>query len=353
MYVVKTSLLKFNFRNIMRILGIETSCDDTGIAVYDSIDGVIFNKVYNQSHLYNLYGGIVPEFAARKHSETLIILLQKFFKTNYISKSSINAIAYTSGPGLVGSLLIGASLGTALAFSLNIPVVLVNHMEAHLLTPMLEHSVPDFPCLALLVSGGHTQLIKVFKIGDYQLLGESRDDAVGEAFDKVAQFLGLGYPGGLNLSKLAQSGVPGVFNFPRPMIHHSGLDFSFSGLKTHVFNVIQKQQNNFQTRANIAREFESAIVDSLVIKCEKALKKLKYKTLIVSGGVSQNNVLRMRINKMVYQHNCKALYPNSKYCTDNAAMIAYTGFIRFRKFNSLNLEIIINPNWSIIDLKPI
>ncbi|AAO26794.1 putative O-sialoglycoprotein endopeptidase [Buchnera aphidicola str. Bp (Baizongia pistaciae)] len=335
------------------ILGIETSCDDTCVAVYDTNNGVIFNQVYSQSQLYNYYGGIVPEFSARKHLEILIVLLKNIFKKGKISKNLIDAVAYTAGPGLVGSLLVGASVGTALAYSLKVPVVLVNHMEAHLLTPMLENIKPTFPFLALLVSGGHTQLINALGIGEYELLGETLDDAVGEAFDKVAQALGLGYPGGSNLSKLARSGIPGTFNFPRPMINNSNLNFSFSGLKTFVLNIIQKNNNDFQIKANIAREFENAVVDSLVIKCIRALKKLKYTTLVVSGGVSKNDVLRMHINRIIKQYNYKVFYSHLKYCSDNAAMIAYVGSIRYKKFKSLNLEIKINPNWSIVDLAKI
>lgn len=337
----------------MRILGIETSCDDTAIAVYDSEFGIIFNQVYNQADLNDTYGGIVPELAARKHSETLVVLLKNLFFIGKISKDSIDAVAYTSGPGLAGSLLIGASVGTALAFSLNIPVVLVNHMEAHLLTPMLSKRQPKFPFVTLLVSGGHTQLINALGIGNYKLLGSTRDDAAGEAFDKIAQLLGLKYPGGANLSKLARLGISGKFNFPRPMISCSGLDFSFSGLKTYVTNIIKKNNDDFQTKADIAKEFESAVVDSLVFKCIRAMKKLNYNTLVVSGGVSKNKILRKSLNKIINKYSYKVFYPMSEYCTDNAAMVAYVGYVRFDKFKSFNVNIKINPSWSIEDLKKI
>ncbi|XBC41313.1 MAG: tRNA (adenosine(37)-N6)-threonylcarbamoyltransferase complex transferase subunit TsaD [Buchnera aphidicola (Nurudea yanoniella)] len=337
----------------MRILGIETSCDDTGIAVYDDVQGIIINKLYNQSYLHNFYGGIVPELASRKHLEMLSLLIKDILQNCYIDKHSIDGIAYTAGPGLVGSLLVGASLSTALAFSLNIPTIQVNHMEGHLLTPMLEIKKPKFPFLGLLVSGGHTQLINAWNIGKYELLGETLDDAVGEAFDKVAKLLGLDYPGGPNLSNLAKSGISGYFNFPRPMINQNNLNFSFSGLKTFVSNVIKSEGNSLQTRANIAKEFENSVIDVLVTKSKKALKELNYSTLVVSGGVSVNTELRKQMNNMINDIRGEVFYPRAELCTDNGAMIAYVGMLRFKKFSNFNLEIFVYPKWSISDLKSI
>ncbi|ANF16873.1 hypothetical protein XW81_00270 [Buchnera aphidicola (Schlechtendalia chinensis)] len=337
----------------MRILGIETSCDDTGISVYDSIEGILFNKVFSQFNSYNSYGGIVPELASRKHLEVLSKLIQNSFEEFNLDKNSINAIAYTAGPGLTGSLLIGASLAVALAFSLNIPTISVNHMEGHLLTPMLEDKKPKFPFIGLLVSGGHTQLINARGIGEYELLGESLDDAAGEVFDKVAKLLGLKYPGGSNLSKLAESGVRKNFCFPKPMINQKNLNFSFSGLKTFVSNVIKKEKFDFQTRANIAKEFEHVIVEILVEKSKRALEKLNYTTLVVSGGVSINKVLRKKLNNMMNIRKGKVFYSRPELCSDNGVMIAYVGMLRFRKFKSFDLRILVHPRWSITELKSI
>ncbi|XBC37720.1 MAG: tRNA (adenosine(37)-N6)-threonylcarbamoyltransferase complex transferase subunit TsaD [Buchnera aphidicola (Meitanaphis elongallis)] len=337
----------------MRILGIETSCDDTGIAIYDDTIGIIFNKLYDQSYLHNYYGGVVPELASRKHLEVLAVLIKNTLKEFNIDKRSINAIAYTAGPGLIGSLLVGAALATALAYSLNIPTILVNHMEGHLLTPMLGCNAPKFPFVGLLVSGGHTQLIHAHSIGKYELLGESLDDAAGEAFDKVAKLLGLNYPGGPSLSKLAESGVLNYFNFPRPMINRANLNFSFSGLKTYVSNMIKKEKIDFQTKANIAKEFENAVTDVLVSKSKKALEQLGYTTLVVSGGVSINVVLRSKLNCMAKNYKKEIFFPKSELCTDNGAMIAYVGMLRFKRFSSFDLKIIVYPKWSIVDLKSI
>ncbi|QCI23098.1 tRNA (adenosine(37)-N6)-threonylcarbamoyltransferase complex transferase subunit TsaD [Buchnera aphidicola] len=336
----------------MKILGIETSCDDTGIAIYDSVEGIIYNKLYSQSYFHNFYGGVVPELASRKHLEVLAILIKDMFVESGIDKRSIDAIAYTAGPGLVGSLLVGASLSTALAFSLNIPTILVNHMEGHLLTPMIEQKKLQFPFVGLLVSGGHTQLINAYDIGKYELLGESLDDAVGETFDKIAKLLGLSYPGGPSLSKLAQSGILGTFNFPRPMIHRMDLNFSFSGLKTFVTNIIKMKKHNFQTQANIAKEFEHAVTDVLVNKSKRALEQLNYATLVVSGGVSMNSMLRYKLDGMIKCYKGQVFYPKLELCGDNGAMIAHIGMLRFKE-SSYDLNISVYPKWSITDLKPI
>ncbi|HXK00317.1 MAG TPA: tRNA (adenosine(37)-N6)-threonylcarbamoyltransferase complex transferase subunit TsaD, partial [Buchnera sp. (in: enterobacteria)] len=291
--------------------------------------------------------------AARAHMHKTVPLIETVLKKSGCSIKSINAIAYTAGPGLIGSLLIGASISHALSFSWNVPIVPVNHMEGHLLSPMLEEKKLDFPFIALLVSGGHTQLIQAFEIGVYKLLGESLDDSVGDAFDKTAKSLGLRYPGGPALSQLAQHGTPGRFKFPRPMIHSSDLNFSFSGLKTYTSNLINKQEKDFQTRADIAYEFESAIVDSLVIKCQQALKKTGLHRIVVAGGVSANNVLRKKIKKMVVNCNTEVFYVRPEFCTDNGAMIAYVGMLRFKQRQYSKSNIFVSPNWLLSQLTTI
>lgn len=340
----------------MRVLGIETSCDETGIAVYDQYQGLMANEVYSQM-LHADYGGVVPELAARDHIQKIVPLILSALKQAKSSKTDIDGIAYTAGPGLVGSLLVGATVAKSLAYAWKLPVIDVHHMEAHLLTPMLEKRFdPDFPCVALLVSGGHTQLILVHGVGKYKILGESMDDAVGEVFDKIAVLLGLKYPGGALLSQVAKKGVLGRYIFPRPMIEKPGLNFSFSGLKTSVAQTIMiHTEGDIQVRADIACAFEDAIIDTLVIKCCRALRQTGLKCLIVSGGVSANRVLRIRLNKMmhnIFQGN--VFYPQLEFCTDNGAMIAYTGLIRLQAgFFQKNLSIIVKPRWSLEDLPAI
>jgi len=313
----------------------------------------IINLLHSQVDSHAHYGGIVPELAARIHMHKIVPLIETALKKSRCSIKSISAIAYTAGPGLIGSLLIGASITHALSFSWNVPIVPVNHMEGHLLSPMLEEKKLNFPFIALLVSGGHTQLIQAFEIGAYKLLGESVDDSVGDAFDKTAKLLGLRYPGGPCLSKLAQYGTPGRFRFPRPMIHSSDLNFSFSGLKTYTSNVINKQEKDFQTRADIAYEFESAVVDSLVIKCKRALKKTGLHRIVVAGGVSANNVLRKKIKKMAINCKSEVFYVRPEFCTDNAAMIAYVGMLRFKQRKYSKLNIFVSPNWLLSQLTTI
>lgn len=336
----------------MKVLGIESSCDDTGIAVYDSKKGLLINEIYNQNMLNNINGGIIPELASRQHMKSMIFLLQKIFKKKDIK--DINLIAYAAGPGLVGSLLVGASFACSLGFSRNIPVIPVNHMEAHLLSPMLESQSITFPFIALLVSGKHTQIIGVHQLGEYELLGNCLDDAAGEAFDKIAKLLGLKYPGGPELSKLASSGIKNVFYFPRPMIYHSSLNFSFSGLKTYVSKVIEKSNKSVQAKANIAKAFEDAVIDILLIKTKKALKEKKWKNLVIAGGVSANYLLRKRAERMMKKDfNGKVFYTGVDLCTDNGAMIAYLGFLRQKEAKLPQLDILVKPKWSIIDLSPI
>lgn len=283
----------------MRVLGIETSCDETGIAVYDDKAGLLANQLYSQVKLHADYGGVVPELASRDHVRKTVPLIQAALKEANLSAKDIDAVAYTAGPGLVGALLVGATIGRALAFAWGVPAVPVHHMEGHLLAPMLEENAPEFPFVALLVSGGHTQLISVTGIGEYLLLGESVDDAAGEAFDKTAKLLGLDYPGGPMLSRMAQQGTVGRFTFPRPMTDRPGLDFSFSGLKTFAANTIRANGDDDQTRADIARAFEDAVVDTLAIKSKRALDQTGFKRLVIAGGVSANQTLRLKRNNFV------------------------------------------------------
>lgn len=334
----------------MKILGIETSCDDTGIAVYDSKYGLLINKLFSQSFIHNKYGGVVPEIAAREHVLSISNLINKVLKsTNKFNINSINAIAYTSGPGLVGSLLVGATFGTALAYSLGIPTILVNHMEAHLLSVMMEKKCPIFPFLALLVSGKHTELIYAHKIGKYTLLGKSIDDSAGEAFDKIAKYLNLKYPGGPEISKIAKFGVLNKYFFPRPMINKNNLNFSFSGLKTSVINFIKKKNNiNFQFQADVSNAFEQSVTDILVNKCEKAIKITNINRLVISGGVSSNQELRKKLKNMIRKYNGEVFLVKPEFCTDNGAMIAYVGMLKYQcnKIQS-NLNVIVNPKWKI------
>ena len=279
----------------MRVLGIETSCDETGIAIYDDEKGLLANQLYSQVKLHADYGGVVPELASRDHVRKTVPLIQAALKEAGLSSNDIDAVAYTAGPGLVGALLVGATVGRSLAFAWDVPAIPVHHMEGHLLAPMLEENPPEFPFVALLVSGGHTQLISVTGIGKYELLGESIDDAAGEAFDKTAKLLGLDYPGGPMLSKMASQGTEGRFVFPRPMTDRPGLDFSFSGLKTFAANTIRNNDDSEQTRADIARAFEDAVVDTLMIKCKRALDQTGFKRLVMAGGVSANRTLRAKL----------------------------------------------------------
>lgn len=315
----------------MYVLGIETSCDETGVAVYCSERGLLAHQLYSQVALHAEYGGVVPEIASRDHVKKLLPLLNLSLQQAGITKFDLNGIAYTSRPGLVGALLVGAAFGRSLAWALNIPSIAVHHLEGHLLAPMLEPEQPAFPFLALLVSGGHTQLVTVEEVGKYFLLGESLDDAAGEAFDKVAKLLGLPYPGGAELSKLATQGQAGRFHFPRPMTDRPGLDFSFSGLKTAAINSIRTNSPiDLPTKADIACAFEEAVIDTLVFKCRRAVLETGLKILVLAGGVAANQRLRTEINSMMLQQDGKTYYPRLEFCTDNGAMIAYAGYQRLR-----------------------
>ncbi|UDG79505.1 tRNA N6-adenosine threonylcarbamoyltransferase [Candidatus Ecksteinia adelgidicola] len=330
----------------MRVLGIETSCDETGIAIYDDKQGLLANKIYSQIKLHSNYGGVVPELASRNHTRKIIPLIQSVLKETNLSGKDIHGVAYTAGPGLIGSLLVGATVGRSLAFSWNVSSVPIHHMEGHLLTPMLENTSLSFPFVGLLISGGHTQLIHASNIGEYKLLGQSLDDAVGEAFDKTAKLLGLNYPGGVMLSKIAKDGILNRFIFPRPMTGRPGLNFSFSGLKTFAANIIRSNNNDNQTRADIARAFEDAVVDTLIIKCKRALNYTGLKKLVIVGGVSANATLRKKISKVMHKRGEKVFFPHPKFCTDNGAMIAYAGLIRLKHNTKKTLNISVYSRWS-------
>lgn len=337
----------------MRVLGIETSCDETGIAIYDSETGLLANQLYSQIALHADYGGVVPELASRDHIRKTVPLIQEALKQANLSAKDIDGIAYTAGPGLVGALLVGSTIGRSLAFAWNVPAIAVHHMEGHLLAPMLEETPPEFPFVALLVSGGHTQLISVKGIGQYELLGESVDDAAGEAFDKTAKLLGLDYPGGPILSKMAQQGTAGRFTFPRPMTDRPGLDFSFSGLKTFAANTIRQSGDNEQTKADIARAFEEAVVDTLAIKCRRALEQTGYNQLVIAGGVSANKPLREKLEQLMQQRKGKVFYARPEFCTDNGAMIAYAGMVRLQAQEKSDLAITVRPRWPLSELPAI
>jgi len=345
----------------MIVLGIESSCDETGIALFDSDKGLLSHALHSQIEVHAEYGGVVPELASRDHIRYLVPLLRQAFTLAGIKKSEIDGIAYTAGPGLIGALMSGASVGRSLAWALGVPAVEVHHMEGHLLAPMLEDEPPPFPFVALLVSGGHTLLAQVKGLGQYELLGQSLDDAAGEAFDKTAKLLGLGYPGGPALAALAEQGKHGVYKFPRPMIDRPGLDFSFSGLKTFALNTMQKAAHadgadgelNQQVKADISLAFEEAVVDTLKIKCRRALEQQQCKTLVIAGGVGANKRLRAELAEMVGQLGGKLYYPRIEFCTDNGAMIAQAGCFRLLAGQTQALEIDARARWSMQDLTAI
>ncbi|MCW9717451.1 tRNA (adenosine(37)-N6)-threonylcarbamoyltransferase complex transferase subunit TsaD [Avibacterium sp. 21-599] len=342
----------------MRILGIETSCDETGVAIYDENNGLIANQLYTQIALHADYGGVVPELASRDHIRKTAPLIQAALAQANLTASDIDGIAYTCGPGLVGALLVGSTIARALAYAWNVPAIGIHHMEGHLLAPMLEENAPHFPFVALLVSGGHTQLVRVDRVGQYEVLGESIDDAAGEAFDKTAKLLGLDYPGGAALARLAEKGTPNRFTFPRPMTDRPGLDFSFSGLKTFAANTINqtiKEERTLteQSKADIAYAFQQAVVETLVIKCRRALKETGFKRLVIAGGVSANQQLRQALAELMAQLGGEVFYPQPQFCTDNGAMIAYTGFLRLKHGEHSPLEIEVKPRWAMTELNEI
>ncbi|SNY52290.1 O-sialoglycoprotein endopeptidase [Arsukibacterium tuosuense] len=337
----------------MRVLGIETSCDETAIAIYDGEKGLLSHVLYSQIPLHADYGGVVPELASRDHVKKTLPLIKQALLQAGTNASEIDGVAYTAGPGLAGALLVGATIGRSLAYAWQKPALAVHHMEGHLLAPMLEDNPPPFPFLALLVSGGHTQLVGVEGIGRYQLLGESIDDAAGEAFDKTAKLMGLDYPGGPLLAKLALTGDSKKYKFPRPMTDRPGLDFSFSGLKTSAANVIAKEGSSEQVQADIAASFQQAVVDTLVIKCERALEQTGYQRLVIAGGVSANLSLREQLAVLLKQRGGEVYYPRKEFCTDNGAMIAYAGYQRLQAGQQQDLTIGVTPRWPMQDLAPV
>ena len=340
----------------MLVLGIETSCDETGVAVYDSDRGLLAHTLYSQVKLHAEYGGVVPELASRDHVRKILPMLNKVMDQAAVDKSELDGIAYTAGPGLMGALMVGGSMATALGYALDIPVLGVHHMEGHLLAPMLEDRPPHFPFVALLVSGGHTQLVSVLGIGQYELMGESVDDAAGEAFDKTAKLLDLDYPGGPVLAEMADRGQIDRFSFPRPMTDRPGLDFSFSGLKTFTRNLIEKNRGDDvlpddQTILDICAGFQEAVVDTLVIKCTRAVRQVKMKTLVIAGGVSANSRLRHKLEVALEKEGVEVFYARHEFCTDNGAMIAYAGCQRLLAGQRNPLLISATPRWPLDQLE--
>ncbi|MDH3647192.1 MAG: tRNA (adenosine(37)-N6)-threonylcarbamoyltransferase complex transferase subunit TsaD [Gammaproteobacteria bacterium] len=349
----------------MRVLGIETSCDETGLAVYDDQAGLLGHALHSQAGLHAEWGGVVPELASRDHVIRLIPLLREVFSSwpgpgkaphpgpppgGGRGGPPVDGVAYTAGPGLVGALLTGAAFARSLAWAWGIPAIGVHHMEGHLLAPMLERDAPGFPFLALLVSGGHTLLVHVHDLGRYEILGETRDDAVGEAFDKTAKMLGLGYPGGPAVAALALLGKPGAVEFPRPMTRRPGLEFSFSGLKTAVLRAVERAGDEEQARADIARGFEDAVIDTLAIKCARAIEQTGLGTLVVAGGVGANVRLRERLQRECECSGVRVCYPRQEFCTDNGAMIAYAGLQRLRAGAGDPPVFWARPRWSLDEL---
>jgi len=340
----------------MLILGIESSCDETGIALYDSRRGLIAHALHSQIDMHAEYGGVVPELASRDHIRRALPLTQHVLDQAEASIDDIAGIAYTQGPGLAGALLVGTSIAEALAFTLGVPTVGVHHLEGHLLAPLLEENPPPFPFVALLVSGGHTQLMRVSDIGDYQLLGDTLDDAAGEAFDKTAKLLDLGYPGGPAVAKLALRGRPGQYNLPRPLLNSGDLNFSFSGLKTAVLNIVNQKRAESgelseQVKADVAYEFQEAVTEVLTTKCMAALRETGLDRLIVSGGVGANKRLRERLDQATKRKLCHVHYPRLEFCTDNGAMIAFAGAMRMQHAKAGNHAFTVRPRWDLAELQ--
>ncbi|RRU15115.1 MULTISPECIES: tRNA (adenosine(37)-N6)-threonylcarbamoyltransferase complex transferase subunit TsaD [unclassified Stenotrophomonas] len=338
----------------MRVLGIESSCDETGVAVYDTAltgpEALRAHAVYSQIALHAEYGGVVPELASRDHVRKLLPLIRQTLAEAGLGVNDIDGVAYTAGPGLVGALLVGAGVARSLAWALEVPAVGVHHMEGHLLAPLMEDDPPEPPFVALLVSGGHTQLVAVDRIGQYRLLGETLDDAAGEAFDKTAKLMGLPYPGGPQLAALAERGTPGVYKFTRPMTDRPGLDFSFSGLKTQVLMAWRDSDQSETTRADIARGFEDAVVETLAIKCDRALDAAGCDVLVVAGGVGANRRLRARLDEMARRRGGRVCFPRPALCTDNGAMIAFAGALRLEAGQHNPPQVQVTPRWDMATL---
>ncbi|HEY7673796.1 MAG TPA: tRNA (adenosine(37)-N6)-threonylcarbamoyltransferase complex transferase subunit TsaD [Burkholderiales bacterium] len=343
----------------MLVLGIETSCDETGVAVYDSSRGLLAHALHSQIALHAPYGGVVPEIASRDHIRRLLPLVRQVATKARIAEADLDAVAFTQGPGLAGALLVGSAVASSLAFSLEIPAIGVHHLEGHLLSPLLEKEPPAFPFVALLVSGGHTQLMKVAGVGDYQMIGETLDDAAGEAFDKIAKLLGLGYPGGPALASLAERGRPDRYAFPRPMLDrmekHGDLDFSFSGLKTAVVTLVRRHAPGPQTNADVAAGFQEAVAEVLVAKSVAALKRADLKRLVVAGGVGANLRLRTLLDLAATREGFRVFYPALEFCTDNGAMIALAGCLRLKAGGpaSVSRTFTIRPRWDLASVQPL
>ncbi len=341
----------------MIVLGIESSCDETGLAIYDSERGLLAHVLHSQVEVHAEYGGVVPELASRDHIRYLLPLAGQAIDRAGIRLQQLDGVAYTAGPGLIGALMSGAAVARSLAWALGIPAVEVHHMEGHLLAPLLEASAPEFPFVALLVSGGHTLLARVAHIGRYEIIGQSLDDAAGEAFDKTAKMMGLGYPGGPVLAKLAETGRADRFEFPRPMTDRPGLDFSFSGLKTYALNTWMQHRDTTedrdQLRADVARAFEDAVVDTLLIKCRRALHQTGCGRLVIAGGVGANRRLRQRLQQMAKKHAFSVSFPRPEFCTDNGAMIAFAGCLRLQAGQSQPLDIDARARWAMDELLPV
>ncbi|HJV79316.1 tRNA (adenosine(37)-N6)-threonylcarbamoyltransferase complex transferase subunit TsaD [Noviherbaspirillum sp.] len=342
----------------MIVLGVESSCDETGLALYDTQHGLLAHALHSQVAMHEQYGGVVPELASRDHIRRAIPLLEQVLHQAGLPRSAVDAIAYTQGPGLAGALLVGASIACGLGLSLDKPVLGVHHLEGHLLSPLLSRDPPVFPFVALLISGGHTQLMRVDGVGQYTLLGETMDDAAGEAFDKSAKLLGLGYPGGPAISRLADFGDPGVYELPRPMLHSKDLNFSFSGLKTAVLTLVKNRIANIceQDKANVARAFVDAIVDVLVAKCLSALKQTGMKRLVIAGGVGANRQLRDALNAAAQKRRFRVYYPELEFCTDNGAMIAFAGAMRLQinpDAAKRDYAFNVRPRWPLDEIKTI
>lgn len=334
----------------MRVLGIESSCDETGVALYDTDKGLLAHALFSQIDMHAEYGGVVPELASRDHIRKTLPLIEEVLEQAGLKRDDIDAVAYTSGPGLAGALLVGAAIGRSIAWALDKPALAINHMEGHLLSPLLEDRAPEFPFVSLLVSGGHTLLVDVKAVGEYELLGESIDDAVGEAFDKTAKLLGMPYPGGPYLAAKAEQGVADRYEFPRPMTNRPGLDFSFSGLKTFAMNTWLNSEQSEQDKADICLAFQTAVVDTLAIKCKRALKQTGHKRLVVAGGVSANKALRDKLDAMP---GVEVFYPRQQFCSDNGAMIAFAGAIRKQAMQVQDKPTFnVRPRWPLDELTP-
>ncbi|MGH8505390.1 MAG: tRNA (adenosine(37)-N6)-threonylcarbamoyltransferase complex transferase subunit TsaD [Stenotrophobium sp.] len=334
----------------MGILGIETSCDETAAAIYDGERGLLAHALYSQVTLHAEYGGVVPELASRDHVQRINPLIREVLTQAGLQPGGLSGVAYTAGPGLIGALMVGGAVAAGIAAALNLPLIAVHHMEGHLLAPMLEQNRPQFPFVALLVSGGHTLLVTVRGVGRYEVLGESLDDAVGEAFDKTAKMMGLPYPGGPHLAKLAQQGRPDIYKFPRPMTDRPGLDFSFSGLKTAVLTALPKSATK-QDKADIAQAFQEAVTETLAIKCGRALQQTGFNALVVAGGVGANLRLRERLGALAAERGASVFFPRHEFCTDNAAMIAYVGWARRHQAQRVPGSLALRARWSLTELE--